>query len=59
MYITLAYGLGGALGGLVVSGLWVRFSPAVAFYGAAAAALAGLLATAFCVRGASPDDAPD
>ncbi len=49
LYITLAYGLGGALGGLVVSALWVRVSPAAAFYGAGVAAFVGLLATGFCM----------
>lgn len=50
LYVTLAYGLGGALGGLFVSALWAQVSPAAAFYGAAAASLIGLVTMVFCLR---------
>ncbi|MEK9774804.1 MAG: MFS transporter [Quisquiliibacterium sp.] len=44
MYVTLGNGLGGGLGGIVASRLWEGFSPQMAFYGAALAALAGWVA---------------
>ncbi len=44
IYIVSSYGLGGSLGGLVCSQLWVRFHPGAAFLGAAAAALLGTIA---------------
>ncbi|MFK7962578.1 MAG: MFS transporter [Burkholderiaceae bacterium] len=50
LYVTLAYGLGGALGGLVVSGLWVHLSPAGAFYGAGLAAAVGACLTLIAIR---------
>jgi len=50
LYITLAYGLGGAVGGLVVSALWVQVSPAGAFYGAGIAAGIGAICTGIAIR---------
>jgi MFS transporter, PPP family, 3-phenylpropionic acid transporter len=43
VYIVSSYGLGGSLGGLLCSQLWVHFYPAAAFLGAAAAALLGTI----------------
>ncbi len=43
VYIVSSYGLGGSLGGLMCSQLWVHFYPAAAFLGAAAAALLGTI----------------
>jgi MFS transporter, PPP family, 3-phenylpropionic acid transporter len=43
VYIVSSYGLGGSLGGLLCSQLWVHFYPAAAFLGAAGAALLGTI----------------
>jgi MFS transporter, PPP family, 3-phenylpropionic acid transporter len=43
IYIVSSYGLGGSIGGLVCSQLWVHFYPAAAFLGAALAALLGTI----------------
>jgi MFS transporter, PPP family, 3-phenylpropionic acid transporter len=43
VYIVSSYGLGGSLGGLLCSQLWVHFFPAAAFLGAAGAALLGTI----------------
>lgn len=50
LYVTLAYGLGGALGGLVVSALWVQVSPAGAFFGAGLAAAIGTIFALVAIR---------
>jgi len=50
LYVTLAYGLGGALGGLVVSALWVQVSPAGAFFGAGLAAAIGTVFAVVAIR---------
>ncbi len=55
LYVTTAYGLGGALGGLVVSALWVQASPAWAFYGAALAAGLGAIVMLAGIRAAPAD----
>lgn len=44
LYMTTAYGVGGAAGGLAMSMLWARVSPSAAFFGAALAAALGALA---------------
>jgi MFS transporter, PPP family, 3-phenylpropionic acid transporter len=43
IYIVSSYGLGGSLGGLACSQLWVHFYPAAAFLGAATAAFLGTI----------------
>ncbi len=43
VYIVASYGLGGSLGGLLCSQLWVHFYPSAAFIGAAGAALLGTI----------------
>jgi MFS transporter, PPP family, 3-phenylpropionic acid transporter len=43
IYIVASYGLGGSLGGLLCSQLWVHYYPAAAFLGAAGAALLGTI----------------
>jgi len=50
MYMTVAYGIGGTLGGLVLSRVWTSMSPTAAFVGAGVAALLGWLATLVCIR---------
>lgn len=50
MYITLAYGMGGALGGLAMSALWAQVSPPAAFVGAALAAGLGALSILLAAR---------
>ncbi len=44
LYVTVAYGCGGTVGGLMASALWIGISPAAAFLGCALAALLGSLA---------------
>ncbi len=44
LYIVIAYGFGGTLGGLFLAQVWERVSPAAVFYCAAVAALLGALA---------------
>jgi PPP family 3-phenylpropionic acid transporter len=41
VYVVVAYGLGGSVGGLVAGGLWERASPEGAFFGAAVASALG------------------
>ncbi len=43
VYIVSSYGLGGSVGGLLCSQLWVHFYPAAAFLGAAGAGLLGTI----------------
>ncbi len=50
MYITIGYGFGGTIGGLGASWLWVSYSPAAAFWGAAVAAGLGCVAVWVCKR---------
>lgn len=50
LHSTIAYGLGGTLGGLGASALWIHVSPEAAFIGAGLAAALGGLAALFCVR---------
>ena len=50
MYMTVAYGVGGSLGGLVLSRVWTSMSPTAAFVAAGFAALLGWLATLICIR---------
>ena len=52
LYITLGYGCGGTLGGVVASRLWEFGSPAIAFFGAAAAAGLGFVAAMASARAA-------
>jgi MFS transporter, PPP family, 3-phenylpropionic acid transporter len=40
VFITIAYGFGGTMGGLAASALWTRIDPPAAFFGAALAGLA-------------------
>ncbi len=49
-FIVVAYGFGGTLGGLASGWLWEHVSPAAAFHGAAAAALAGWVAVVLAGR---------
>ena len=48
--VTVGYGFGGTAGGLAAGWLWTQLSPAAAFWGAAAAGLAGLAAALWCAR---------
>ncbi len=41
LYVTLSYGCGGTVGGVLASALWIRISPAAAFIGCALVALLG------------------
>lgn len=50
LYITVGYGIGGTIGGLGASWLWVTISPAAAFYGAALVSAAGCVAVWICAR---------
>ena len=50
LYVTVGYGLGGMIGGLGASWIWVAISPAAAFYGAGAVAALGCIAVWGCVR---------
>ena len=50
LYVTIGYGLGGVLGGLCASWIWVAVSPAAAFYGAGAVAALGCVAVWWCAR---------
>ncbi len=55
LYVTVAYGCGGTVGGLMVSALWIGFSPAAAFLGSAFAALLGCAAALASARRAVPN----
>jgi PPP family 3-phenylpropionic acid transporter len=48
LYSMIAYGLGGTLGGLGASALWVGWAPGAAFLGAGVAAFFGALAAFAC-----------
>lgn len=50
LFSTVAYGMGGTLGGLGASALWVSWAPEAAFFGAAVAAALGALAVLACAR---------
>lgn len=50
LYITVGYGLGGTIGGLGASWLWVAFSPAAAFYGAGLVSALGCWAVWECAK---------
>ena len=50
LYVTIGYGVGGMIGGLGASWIWVAISPAAAFYGAGAVAALGCLAVWACAR---------
>jgi PPP family 3-phenylpropionic acid transporter len=50
LYVTIGYGLGGVLGGLGASWIWVAVSPAAAFYGAGVVAALGCMAVWWCAR---------
>lgn len=50
LYITVGYGIGGTIGGVGASWLWVALSPAAAFYGAGLVAALGCVAVWFCAR---------
>ena len=50
LYVTIGYGLGGVLGGLGASWIWVAVSPAAAFYGAGVVAGLGCVAVWWCAR---------
>ncbi len=49
-YIVVGYGMGATVGGLVAGELWEAFVPAAVFFGAAAAALLGLIIIAWAAR---------
>ncbi len=57
LFSTIAYGMGGTLGGLGASALWVSWAPEAAFFGAAVAAGFGVLAVWACARSARADPA--
>jgi MFS transporter, PPP family, 3-phenylpropionic acid transporter len=50
LYISISYGLGGAFGGLLLSGAWDKFGPAAVYYIAALMAAAGVVAALLCYR---------
>ncbi|MFM8548564.1 MAG: MFS transporter [Betaproteobacteria bacterium] len=50
LYITVGYGVGGTIGGLGASWLWVALSPAAAFYGAGLISALGCVAVWLCAR---------
>lgn len=50
LFISASYGLGGTLGGLIMSALWESVGPRAVFALAAAFALGGALAIALCYR---------
>ncbi len=50
LYVTVGYGLGGTIGGLGASWLWLALSPSAAFFGAAVVAALGCIAVWFCAR---------
>lgn len=50
LYVTLAYGCGGTVGGLAASALWIQVSPEAAFLGSALAALLGCAAAVASAR---------
>jgi PPP family 3-phenylpropionic acid transporter len=50
LFSTIGYGLGGTLGGLAASALWLGWSPEAAFGGAALAAALGWASVHACVR---------
>lgn len=57
LFSTIAYGMGGTLGGLGASALWVSWAPEAAFFGAAVAAAFGVLAVWACARWARAERA--
>lgn len=54
LYVTVAYGCGGTVGGLMVSALWIGLSPSAAFLGCALAALLGCAAALASARQTVP-----
>ena len=50
LYISISYGLGGTIGGLLMSACWDRFGAASVFIGAALMALLGLVAAVLSFR---------
>ena len=50
LYISLAYGIGGTFGGLLMSLCWDRMGPQAVFYAAALLAMAGALASTLSTR---------
>ncbi|MBW8901421.1 MAG: MFS transporter, partial [Massilia sp.] len=50
LYISLAYGVGGTFGGLLMSLCWDRMGPQAVFYAAALLAGAGALASTLSTR---------
>lgn len=50
LYLTIAYGLGGSLGGLALGALWDRATPQAAFIAASAAAVLGAMVMGWAVR---------
>ncbi|MES2152969.1 MAG: MFS transporter [Pseudomonadota bacterium] len=54
LYISVAYGVGGSLGGLFMSLVWDALGPHAVYYAAAALALAGAGAAALALRWIEP-----
>jgi PPP family 3-phenylpropionic acid transporter len=50
LFTSVVYGVGGFLGGVACSAVWVRVSPAATFALASGAALAGWMVLAVCMR---------
>lgn len=50
LFTSISYGLGGSLGGLMLSGLWDTFGPRAVYLAAALFSLAGALAAALSFR---------
>lgn len=50
LYTSISYGLGGTLGGLVLSAFWDRFGAQAVYFGAAVFALGGAVAAALSYR---------
>ena len=58
MYLTIAYGCGGTLGGLVLSWVWDQYSAPAAYFGAGLAGALGFVATICCLRWAPEAQSP-
>lgn len=50
LFTSISYGLGGTLGGLILSGFWDTFGPQAVYLIAAIFSLAGAVAAALCYR---------
>ncbi len=57
LYMSLAYGVGGTFGGLLMTFFWEKIGPEQMFYGAAAIAAAGAAAAWYSFQRQGPDGA--